>query len=173
MRPSKRTFLWWWCGGIAAFAVAIYFHLPLIIESVPGGIVDHQKAPDAATVNAIQGSWDSEGLIDASALAMIIDLIFIGIYGVGCVLGGLYYRARASHGLKALGWVALVSGLVFLFTDYGETIAQLIQLMRLQGDDGLAWFASTLRPFKNASFIAAFSALVAALIVEWKSTGDA
>lgn len=173
MTPSKRTFLWWWLGGLAAFGVAIYLHVPLIVEGVPGGIGDHQRAPDAVTVDAIQRAWRIEGVSNKAVIAMIADLIFIGIYGIGCVLGGLYYRAKGASLLRASGWIALAAGIVFLATDYGETIAQFIQLMQFRGDDSLAAFASTMRPIKMASFVAAFLAIVAALIFEWKSTSDA
>jgi len=146
MSVSKRAFVIWFFGGLAAFAVTIYFHLPLITAGVPEGIAEHQRAPDAATVDAIQSAWKSAGVMGAARIAMITDLIFIGIYGVGCVLGGLYYRARSTNTLRILGRVALASGVVFLITDYGETIAQFIQLSRDAGDDQLAGLASTLRP---------------------------
>ncbi|MBV7260127.1 hypothetical protein [Erythrobacter crassostreae] len=173
MTVSKRTFLLWFFGGLAAFAITLYLHIPLAIDSVPGGIADHQSAPDAATVDAIQNSWRAAGLSNQAAIAMVSDLIFIGIYGVGCVLGGLYYRAKAASALRILGWLALISGAVFLVTDYGETIAQFIQLMQSAGDDGLANFASTVRPIKMFTWSSAFLAVIAALLVERFSTSDA
>ncbi len=166
MRVSKRKFLCWWFGGIAAFAIAIWLHVPLITESVPGGIGDHQRAPDAATVNAIQTAWRADGLLGRARMAMFADLVFIGIYGIGCVLGGLYYRANEHLVLKIIGWTVLASGIVFLVTDYAETIAQVFQLLNFEGDDTLASLASTCRPPKMVSFIAAFIGLCLALVVE-------
>ncbi|MCK0128141.1 hypothetical protein [Erythrobacter sp. F6033] len=173
MIPSKRTFLLWFWGGIVAFAVTLAFHIPLITEGVPGGIGDHQSAPDASTIDAIQTSWRLDGLSNQAAIAMITDLIFIGIYGIGCILGGLYYRSKSALTLKVLGWIALVSGLVFLLTDYGETISQFIQLMNFEGDDALANFASTVRPVKMLTWSSGFLTIVAALIIDRFSTSDA
>ncbi|MEL7447486.1 MAG: hypothetical protein AAGK02_17070, partial [Pseudomonadota bacterium] len=79
---------------------------------------------------------------------------------------GLHYRARQSSALSVLGWIAFVSGIVFLVTDYGETVAQFIQLTNFAGDDGLALFASTLRPIKMFTWTSASLAVLAALIVE-------
>ena len=173
MTVSKRAFLIWFLGGLGAFAVAIILHIPLAIDSVPGGIADHQSAPDAATVDRIHAAWLSAEVYAQAHWAMIADLIFIGIYGMGCVLGGLYYRANSMAALRILGWVALASGVVFLLTDYGETIAQFIQLVQQRGSDSLAAFASTLRPIKMATWSSAFLVIVAALIIERFSTSDA
>lgn len=170
MMPSKRTALIWWVGGVIAFGIVIWLHLPLKIETVPGGMAGHQRAPDAATVDAVQQAWRLAGLWRTAIIAVISDLIFIGIYGFGCVLVGLHYRARRLVVLRALGWTALVSGGVFLVTDYSETIAQLIQLMRFAGDDDLAAFASTMRPIKEIAWIGGFLAVVLALIAERFST---
>jgi len=165
MTLTKRTAVIWWVAGLIAFAITIGFHLPLVTEGVPGGMAEHQSAPDAATVDAIQQSWRSDGLWNAAAIAMITDLIFIGIYGIGCVLAGIYYRGKGGI-LSLLGWGALASGAVFLVTDYGETIAQFIQLMRFAGDDDLASFASTLRPIKMFTWTSGFVTVLAALIVD-------
>lgn len=173
MTVSKRAFLLWFWGGIAAFAISHYLHVPLITDGVPGGIAEHQSAPDAATVDAIQSSWHADGLMRQATIAMIADLIFIGIYGIGCVLAGLYFKARAKVVLRVMGWVALVSGAVFLVTDYGETISQFIQLTNFKGDDQLANLASSLGPTKILSWIGAFLAVIAAMIVERFSSTDA
>ncbi len=173
MNISKRTFLTWFLGGLAAFAAVIVLHIPLVTDGVPGGIADHQSAPDAATVDRIHAAWQSAGVYTQAHWAIIGDLIFIGIYGVGCVLGGLYFKAKPKRILKLLGWIALLSGTVFLFTDYGETIAQFIQLTQERGSDGLASFASTLRPIKMVTWTSALLAIVAALVIERFSTSDA
>ncbi len=166
MTVSKRTAVLWWLGGLIAFAITIYFHIPLATLAVPGGMAEHQSAPDAATVDAIQQAWRSDGLLNAAKIAMMMDLIFIGIFGIGCVLAGLHYRARKGNVLRPLGWAALASGVVFLITDYGETIAQFIQLTQFAGDDDLAAFASTLRPIKMAACIGGFLTVLIVLIAD-------
>ena len=166
MTPTKRLAIGCWIAGLIAFGVAIWLHLPLTTDTVPGGMGDHQRAPDAETVNRIQRAWEAANLLGTAKLAMISDLIFIGIYGIGCVLCGLHYRARPQVVLRTLGWTALVSGAAFLITDYGETIAQLIQLIRFAGDDNLAALASTFRPIKEVAWIGGFLAVILALIAE-------
>ncbi|MEM6475711.1 MAG: hypothetical protein AAF687_06045 [Pseudomonadota bacterium] len=166
MSISKRTAIMWWTGGLIAFAIVLYVHVPLATSGVPGGIADHQSAPDAATVNAIQQSWQADGLRQTAVIAMISDLLFIGIFGVGCVLAGMHYRARDAAALRGLGWGAFVCGLVFLVTDYGETISQLVQLVQNSGDDGLSAFASTMRPIKMLSWIGGFLTVIAALVLD-------
>ncbi|WP_108787535.1 hypothetical protein [Erythrobacter sp. Alg231-14] len=170
MTITKRTAIGWWVGGLIAFAITIGFHIPLVTDGVPGGMTEHQMAPDAATVDAIQQSWRADGLNNSAMIAMITDLIFIGIYGVGCVLAGIYYgRPTSGSGsiiLRILGWAAFASGIVFLITDYGETIAQFAQLMNGAGDDGLANFASTLRPIKMFTWATGFLTVLAALIAD-------
>ena len=166
MTPSKRVALGWWIAGLVAFGIVIWLGMPLAIETVPGGILDHQHAPDAEAVNRIQHAWRDAGLLGTARNAMIGDLVFIGIFGIGCVLCGLHYRAREQVVLRALGWTALMAGLIFLVADYGETISQLVQLVRIDGDDDLATIASGLRPIKVAAWIGGFLAVLLALIVE-------
>ena len=173
MTVSKRIFLIWWGGGLVVFAIALWLHAPLSTGLVKDGILAHQSAATAENVDLIQHSWRMEGLWNQAAIAMIADLIFIGIYGVGCVLAGLYYRANSQSALRILGWIVLVAGIIFLITDYGETIAQFIQLMRFAGDDRLAAIAASLQPIKIAAWIGTFLPIIAALIVELFSTSDA
>ena len=170
MTPSKRMAVGWWIAGLIAFGIVIWLGMPLNIDAVPGGILDHQHAPDAAAVNKIQHAWRDAGVLGAARTAMIGDLVFIGIFGIGCVLCGLFFRARHTVVLRALGWSAVVAGLLFLATDYGETIAQLVQLVRFEGDDGLAHLASSLRPIKVAAWIGGFLAVILALVAEWLSS---
>ena len=47
---SKDYYMVWWLGGLAIFAISIMIHAPLAIEAVPGGILDHQAAANAAAV---------------------------------------------------------------------------------------------------------------------------
>lgn len=173
MTVSKRTFLIWFFGGLAAFAITLVLHAPLIIEAVPGGILEHQSAPDANTVDRIQAAWMIAGVYTQAHWAMITDLIFIGIYGMGCVLGGLYYRKSPRPVLRVLGWIALISGVIFLLTDFGETIAQFIQLSQQQGSDMLAKFASSLGLTKMTTWTASFLAILSALILDRFSSSAA
>ena len=166
MTVSKRTAMIWWVGGLVAFAITIYLGLPLAIETEPGGILDHQAAPDAATVNAIQTDWDNAGLIPTARMAMMSDLIFIGIFGTGCVLAGMHYRKREASILRFSGWIALLAGVIFIAADYGETISQFVQLNRMAGDDQLAHVASTLRSPKIIAWIVAFASVLIALIAD-------
>jgi len=156
-----------WLAGLAAFAITIALGAPLAIESVPGGIVDHQAAGTATEVNRIQGLWEAAGLTQTARYAMISDLFFIGIFGVGCVLGGLYHRRAPALWLALIGYAALVSGLLFLVTDYAETIAQFIQLSAGQGDDSLAQIAVLCQPIKVISWIVALVSILVALILEY------
>lgn len=170
MTPSKRVAVGWWIAGLIAFGIVIWMSMPLEIKDVPGGIIDHQKAPDAGTVNTIQRYWRQAGLLSTARNAMIGDLVFIGVYGLGSLLCGLYFRARRQVVLRALGWSAIVAALLYLASDYGETIAQIIQLVNFAGDDDLAHFASTLQPIKVAAWIGTFLAVILALIAEWLSS---
>ena len=167
---SRRTFLIWWIGGLAVFAIVIWLGLPLAIADVPGGILDHQAAATAANVNAIHAAWEAAGVFGTARTAMVGDLIFIGIYGIGSVLGGLYFRAAGSGLLRHLGTAILLSAMVFLLTDYGETIAQFMQLSANTGSDDLAGFAATLRPIKVIAWIATFVGILTALVVHRKQT---
>ena len=78
-----RSFLWLWIGGLVLFAIVIALSLPLILTNVPGGIADHQSAGTAQAVNDIQTAWKQAGLTGQARLAMLADLVFIGVYGVG------------------------------------------------------------------------------------------
>lgn len=166
MRVSRRLFLAWWISGLIAFAIVIAMSAPLMVEGVPGGITDHQAAPDAARVDAIQTAWDKAGVLEWARWSMIADLVFIGIYGVGSVLGGLYFRSAGRRALGAISLLAITAGTIFLITDYTETIAQFVQLVSMRGDDALASIASACRPLKVASWVVTFVAIVAGLAFE-------
>ena len=173
MTVSKRTFLIFWIGGLVIFAGSLVLHAPLAIEAVPGGILDHQGAPHAVAVDAIQRAWRDAGLLETAKTAMISDLVFIGIYGLGAALGGLYFRASGralgKDGLTGLGVAILAAGVVFLVTDYAETITQLIQLTRFAGNDAMAGFASSMGVPKALSFLFSFFAVPVALVWEWRA----
>jgi hypothetical protein len=162
---TLNRFLFWWVGGILLFAGILGLHLPLQVEAVPRGILEHQTAGNAATVNAIHAAWQAAGVFDQARIAMIGDLVFIGIYSIGSVLGGLYFR-KVGHGVvRHLGTFVLVCGILFVITDYVETVAQFIQLMQQAGDDGLAGVAAAVGPLKMAAFIGSFVGILAAFAV--------
>lgn len=169
----KRAFLWTWIGGLVLFAIVIGLSLPLILTEVPGGIGDHQAAATAAEVDRIQVAWRMAGLWNQAAIAMIGDLVFIGVYGVGCMLGGRHFMTSAAPRVRTLGMVALFAGFSFLVTDYTETVAQFVQLVQFAGDDVLAGIAATVRPIKMAAWIIATLAILLAFAVERKSRRSA
>ncbi|WP_324827170.1 hypothetical protein [Qipengyuania zhejiangensis] len=165
----QRAFLWAWIGGLVLFAVVIAISMPLVLTAVPNGIMDHQAAGTAAEVNRIQAAWSSAGLIDHAAIAMAGDLLFIGVYGAGCVMGGIWLRQHHDRRVRLLGTTALIAGITFLVTDYAETISQIVQLVRFSGDDTLAGVAAKVRPIKVAAWIAATLAIALALLIGRKS----
>lgn len=169
----KRAFLWTWIGGLAAFAIVIMLSLPLVLTAVPGGIADHQAAGSAAEVDRIQSAWQAAGLYGQARIAMIGDLVFIGIYGFGCLLGGRWFLQSPRRLVRPLGAAALVAGATFLATDYAETISQFVQLVQRAGDDGLAGLAATVRPIKMAAWLASFFVIVAALVLDRNSSRTA
>lgn len=169
----RRAFLWTWVGGLVLFAIVIVLGMPLVLTEVPGGILDHQAAGTAAEVDRIQSAWRAAGLWNQATLAMMGDLLFIGVYGIGCVLGGLYFRRSAQGWMTVAGSIALASGAVFLLTDYAETISQIVQLWRFEGDDGLAGLAATVRPWKIGSWILATLTIIACLLGGWKARRSA
>ena len=166
---SKRRFLIFWIGGLIAFAVVISLGQPLAIAQVPGGILDHQAAGTRANVDFIQQSWAREGLSNTAFSAMLGDLAFIGIYGIGCVLGGLYFRAQGAGFLKRIGTLALAAGLIFIVTDYAETIAQIVQLYRNEGSDTLAGLAAIARPIKFVSAALTVLLIPLGLVLDWRA----
>ncbi|MEZ5682206.1 MAG: hypothetical protein R3E14_13035 [Erythrobacter sp.] len=165
----KKAFLLTWIGGLVLFAIVIALSLPLVLTAVPGGISDHQAAGSAAEIDRIQAAWTAAGLYGQARLAMIGDLIFIGVYGTGCILGGRWFAASPLSRVRMLGLAALMAGFAFLLTDYIETICQFIQLVRAAGDDTLAGWAAAVRPVKMAAWILATLAILIALALDRKS----
>lgn len=165
----KRAFLWTFWGGLVLFAVVIALSLPLVLTAVPGGIGDHQAAGTAAEVDRIQAAWAAAGLYGRARNSMIGDLVFIGVFGIGCMLGGIWFMRSPVQRVRLLGVSALVAGLAFLVTDYAETICQLIQLTQGRGDDALAGIAATVRPTKMAAWIVGFLAVLLAMMLDRKS----
>lgn len=160
-----RSFLWFWIGGLVLFAIVIILSLPLGIAAVPGGIGDHQAAGSAAEVNRIHNAWANAGLLSQARVAMIGDLVFIGVYGVGSLLGGLWLRKTGSGAARLGGVIIALAAAIFLVTDYTETIAEFIQLTRYTGDEGLASLAAAVRPAKMLAWLVTFFGISAALLV--------
>jgi len=165
----KRAFLWTWIGGLVAFAIVIALSLPLILTDVPGGIADHQAAGTAAEVGQIQAAWEEAGLYGQAHIAMMGDLVFIGIYGIGCVLGGRWFMQSPAMPVRLLGVTALAAGVTFLAADYTETVSEFLQLVARAGDDGLAGLAATARPIKMAAWLIATFAILIALLLDRKT----
>ena len=93
------------------------------------------------------------------------DLVFIVIYGLGAWYGGLWFAQDTRPKLRRLGWLLAGTAVVFLATDLTETLAQLVQLARGQGSDGLAALAAIVRPVKMVAWLVTFFAVVAGLVV--------
>ena len=160
----ERGFWLFWLGGLLAFAITLFLHLPLAIPEVPAGIGDHQAAGTAAEVDRIQHAWRSAGLWNRAAIAMLSDLLFIVIYGIGAVLGGMWL-GRHGGAVRIVGLLVAIAGAVFLITDLTETTAEIVQLWRFQGDDGLAALAAGVRPIKMATWIASFLGIIVGLFL--------
>ena len=169
--PSKSLRVW--IGGLVLFAIVIVVGLPLGIEEVPGGILDHQAAGTGEEVNRIQRAWMAAGLHSRAQIAMLGDLIFIGVYGWGSYLRGRWLWKEHVGLLKVMGLAIAVSAIAFLVTDYAETIAQLIQLTSQRGDDALAGLAAYMRPIKVATWIITFLGVLAAFGIRRISTRNA
>ncbi len=161
-----RRFWLFWIGGILAFGVTIILGLPLNIPEVPGGILDHQAAATASEVDRIQRAWANAGQAGQARIAMISDLCFIGIFGIGSFLGGLKLSRLGVGLLRFIGIVAVISAVLFVVTDYTETISQFIQLSAMRGDDSLAGLAATVRPIKIVAFLVTFFAVLLGLILK-------
>lgn len=172
MMVNRRTFLCWWIGGLIAFAITIAIGTAITGDEVTWGILDHQSAATAIRVDEIQTQWRDGGVLTLAKIAMVADFIFIGIFGIGGFLGGLYFRAAESVPVRLLGSVILVGAVVFLATDYAETIAQFIQLMQFNGDDALAGFAASMGQAKVLSWLVIFLGPIIAFVLERPWSGS-
>lgn len=164
-----RSFLWLWMGGLVLFAIVIALSLPLTLTAVPGGISDHQSAGTAQAVNDIHAAWKQAGLMGQARVAMLADLLFIGVYGLGSILGGLHFRKTGTGAVRRLGVIIALSGVAFFITDYVETISQLIQLTRDAGDNQLAALAATVKPVKMVAWVITFLGMLLALAITHKT----
>ncbi|MEE9434092.1 MAG: hypothetical protein V3V15_07625 [Sphingorhabdus sp.] len=163
---NQRNFRIYWLGGLLLFAAVVVAGAPLSVPGVPSGMGDHQAATTASNVNAIHAAWQAAGLLGTAKLAMVIDLIFIGIYSFGAFQGGQLFRKMPSAAMRRLGSVVTVAAIVFFVTDYAETISQLIQLLRFSGSDMLAGIAAFVRPIKMLAFLVSFIGILAGLLLQ-------
>lgn len=162
---SWRNFWIFWLSGLAVFGVVIATGGQLMTEVAPGGILDHQSAGNAARVNAIQQSWADAGLLNHAQWSMVGDLVFIGLYTIGGIIGGrLLWQDAWSPSLKKLGLSLIVVYFVFGLTDYVETISQIVQLINFEGSDTLAGIAAVAKPPKIATWIIGTIGMIIALI---------
>ncbi|MBK8374501.1 hypothetical protein [Sphingorhabdus sp.] len=166
MEESKfeKTFWWFWLAGLLLLALQIFLNVWLSNPISPMGIGDHQSAGTAIRVDQIHLGWKAAGVLDLARISMVIDLIFIGTYAFGAWQGGRAMRAEGTYVLSALGGLIMAAAVVFLLTDYTETICQFIQVMFDQGDNLLADTAATVKPFKTVAFLVTFIGLLVALL---------
>jgi len=96
---------------------------------------------------------------------MILDCLFIGVYSWGAYAGGRLFSSGQNALLSRLGKIITVAALGFCAADYAETISQLVQAIRGQGSDSLAYVAATMRPVKTIAFLVTFFGLLMALYI--------
>jgi len=134
------------------------------------GIFDHQKAATAANVDSIQLGWKQASLLGFAKVNMIVDLIFIGVYFFGAGCGAILMLADDRALIKRLGAVVMVAGFTFMVTDYLETIPQVIQLFRMQGDDVLTSIASKMGTVKVAAMIVTVLGISSKLVLDKRAS---
>ncbi|WP_109357019.1 hypothetical protein [Sphingorhabdus sp. EL138] len=162
---SWRNFWIFWLGGFALFLVLVATGGPLITDVAPAGILDHQSAATAERVDAIQLSWAEAGKMSYAKWSMIGDLVFIGLYSIGGILGGrLIWQEAKSPSLKKLGLFMVLIYFLFGLFDYVETLSQITQLLQEKGSDTLAGIAALARPIKIATWIIGTIGMIIALI---------
>ena len=171
MQESRTERLFWrlWLGGLLLLAIMIAMNPSLSNDQAPYGISDHQAAANAAKVNAIQAQWMADGVISLAKFGMMIDLVFIAVYGLGVAIGGQMLRAHSSPRVRRMGTLVLAAAVVFIVSDYSETICQFIQLVQYKGVDSLAALAAAARPIKSIAFIITLIALPVALWLRRKA----
>jgi hypothetical protein len=159
---DHRPQLKFWLIGLAMFGALIALGF-VRGDASQYTILDHQAAGTAAMVDTIQADWRANGLRQLAIISMIGDLIFIGFYGCGAFIAGRSFSRIETGLLRGLGVIIAGAAVVFLITDYVETILQLIQLLREQGSDWMAGTAATARPIKVAAWIVTFVGVLLSL----------
>ncbi|MEP5938778.1 MAG: hypothetical protein ABJ239_10660 [Erythrobacter sp.] len=153
-----------WIIGLVMFALVIALGAMVSSASV-FGITDHQAAGTADQVDLIQADWRDNGVRTIAIISMIGDLLFIGVYGWGSYVAGRSFARMSNAAVRAIGWIVALAAIVFLVTDYVETILQVIQLIRESGSDLMAGIAATAQPVKSVAWIVTFFGVIAALII--------
>ena len=162
---SWRNFWIFWGGGLALFLYFVASAGALETAVAPGGILDHQSAGTAERVNAIQQSWAELGLTGRAKWSMIGDLVFIGLYTSGGIMGGrLIWQEARSPSLKKLGLFMVLTYFLFGLLDYAETLSQITQLLQDRGSNLLAGIAAFAQPLKVGAWIIATVGMILALL---------
>lgn len=161
----ERRFWRYWLAGILLLALQIVLNVWLVNDVSPLGISDHQAAGSAMRVDAIHAGWQASDVMKLALSSMILDCLFIGVYSWGAYAGGRLFASRQNALLSRLGKIITVAALGFCAADYAETISQLVQAIRGQGSDSLAYVAATMRPVKTIAFLVTFFGLLMALYI--------
>ncbi len=161
--PSVR--LRWWLAGLAIFAVVAGLGMWLAGAS-HFGIVDHQLAGDAETVDRIQADWRDSGVRWLAILSMAGDLLFIGTYSLGAWIAGRGFARSGNRLVRAIGWTVALAAVLFGFADYTETLLQFVQLLQERGVDRMAAIAAAMQMPKLLAWSATFLGVLAGLIVD-------
>lgn len=160
-----RNFWIFWLGGLAVFLFNVLTSGPLMTDVAPTGILDHQSAATSERVDAIQQSWAAAGQLNYAKWSMITDLVFIGLYTIGGILGGrLIWQEADSPSLKKLGLFMVLTYFLFGLFDYIETLSQITQVLQEKGSDTLAGIAAFARPPKIATWIIGTIGMIFALL---------
>lgn len=169
----EKRFWRYWLGGLLIFAGMIAVNPWLANAVSPSGIMDHQSAASAMRVNAIQSAWQSANVMTVAKWSMVADLIFIIVYSFGAYCGGRLFAQSERPSLRRLGRVVVIAAILFLVTDYVETLCQFVQAFNFRGSDTLAGIAATAQPIKTTAFLTSFVGLLVALILRRTSRRDA
>lgn len=161
---AEKNFWRYWLFGLLLFAAMIVLNPLLSNGNAPMGISDHQTAGTAAKIDVIQRAWQAAGVLLIARASMAIDLLFIGVYSWGAWNGGKFMRGQSMPSVRRIGGVVMAATLVFLVTDYTETICQFVQVMQFKGSDQLAGIAAAVQPVKSVAWLVTFIGLLAALL---------
>ena len=83
---------------------------------------------------------------------------------VGCscrFVAGRSLAANSQRAARVIGWAVAVAAVLFVITDYLETVLQFIQLLQDRGVDWMAATAGFAQPIKVAAWIATFVGVIA------------
>ncbi len=169
---NEAPVLRWWLIGLGLFALVVALGMGLQ-QSSAYGIVEHQLAGTAGRVDEIQAAWRADGVRWLAIVAMLADLVFIGVYGWGSWIAGRSFMAMGRKRLQWLGAFVAAGAAVFLLTDYVETVLQVIQLVRERGSDAMAQTAASVQQAKVAAFVVTFVGVIAGLLIRRFSAPDA